>query len=143
VTALPPRKADWRTRAWVRLGKARAAAWGRPTPEGIPFMTRGARYSVVFLFVLSFLLAGGSYWLSTSAVHKAVANRASLVQLCRAGNESRAQQVTLWEHLVTISQPPSHETARQRVRRLATARAFIAYVKRVFMPRDCAAKFSG
>jgi hypothetical protein len=143
VTALPPRNTGWRTRAWARLRKTAVFAWGRPSPDGMPFMTRGARYSVVFLFILSFLLAGASYYLSTSAVRGEVGSRASVVQLCRAGNESRAQQVTLWEHLVAISPPPPHQTARQRARRLAVTRAFLAYVRHVFMPRNCAAKFSG
>jgi hypothetical protein len=143
VTALPPRKDDWRTRAWARARKAAAVAWGRPSPDGIPFMTRGARYSVVFLFVLSFLLAGGSYYLSTSAVQGEVSSRASVVQLCQLGNESRAQQVMLWTRLVAISQPPPHETAAERAQRLVRVRAFLAYVHRLFAPRDCAAKFSG
>ena len=102
-------------------------------------MTRGARHAVVFLFVLSFALAGGSYWLSTSAVHRATAAAVNTTQLCEAGNESRAQQVTLWEHLVAVAQPPPHETPAQEQQRLAVARAFIAYVHKVFAPRNCSA----
>jgi hypothetical protein len=133
MSHLPPRPPDWRSRLRARL-----------QPEnGIPFMTRGARYSVVFLFVLSFLLAGGSYWLSASAARNAVANRASVVQLCEAGNESRAQQVTLWTRLVAISQPPPHETAAERRQRAKTIRVFIAYVRKLFAKRDCATRFSG
>jgi hypothetical protein len=133
MSHLPPRPPDWRSRLRARL-----------QPEGgVPFMTRGARYSVVFLFVLSFLLAGGSYWLSVSATHNAVANRASIVQLCQAGNESRAQQVTLWTRLVAISQPPPHETAAERRQRAKTIRVFIAYVRRLFAPRNCTGRFSG
>jgi hypothetical protein len=133
VSHLPPRGPDWRTRLRARL-----------QPEnGVPFMTRGARYSVVFLFVLSFLLAGGSYWLATSAVSGEVSSRASVVQLCQAGNESRAQQVTLWTHLIAVSQPPPHETAREKAQRAATIRVFLAYVRKVFAPRNCTGRFSG
>ena len=107
----------------------------------VPEMTRGARYAVVFLFVLSFVLSGGSYLLSASAVHKAVGSRASVVQLCRLGNESRAQQVTLWTRLVAISKPPPGQTRAQARQRAATIRVFIAYVRRLFAPRNCAARF--
>jgi hypothetical protein len=106
-------------------------------------MTRGARYAVVFLFVLSFLLAGGSYWLSVSAVRGEVGSRASIVQLCQAGNQSRAQQLTLWTYIVAISPPPPHETAAERQQRKATIRRFLAYIHKVFEPRNCAARYSG
>jgi hypothetical protein len=132
MSHLPPRGPDWRTRLRARL-----------QPESGPFMTTATRYSIVFLFVLSFLLAGGSYYLATSAVRGEVGSRASVVQLCQAGNTSRAQQVTLWTHLVAVSQPPPHETAAERRRRAATIRVFIAYVRKVFAPRNCAGRFNG
>src|SRR5712664_1758848 len=59
-------------------------------------MTRGAAHATVFLFALSFLLAGSSYWLATRAVNGEIANRATVTQLCLSGNDFRAQQVTLW-----------------------------------------------
>lgn len=55
VSERPP---DWRARSWGRA--RRALAWSRPGPDGIPFMTRGARYSVVALFVLTLLLSGSN-----------------------------------------------------------------------------------
>ena len=68
-----------------------------------------------------FLMLGGSvagsYFLSASAVRRATANTASITQLCRAGNEARAQQVQLWAHLVTLSAAPPRETAEARARR--------------------------
>ena len=70
--------------------------------------------AIVFLFILAFLLAGASFWLSVRTVQGQIASRASVVQLCQAGNESRAQQVTLWTHLVQLNTPPPHETAAQR-----------------------------
>jgi hypothetical protein len=65
------------------------------------------------------------------------------VQLCQAGNESRAQQVTLWTHLIEISAPPPHETAAQKAARAKLIAGFLAYVRQVFAPRDCAGNFSG
>lgn len=107
--------------------------------EGI---TRGARYAVVFLFVLSFLLAAGSYGLSTAAVRRAVSSRASVVQLCQLGNESRAQQVTLWERLVAISPPPPHQTPAQARAREKLISEFLGFVRREFAPRNCTRTFS-
>lgn len=101
-------------------------------------MTRGARYAVVFLFVLSFALAGGSYWLSTSAVHRATAAAVNTTQLCEAGNESRAQQVELWTRLVALSQPPPHQTPAQARKQAQTIHVFLAYVRHLFAPRNCA-----
>jgi len=90
-----------------------------------------------------FLMLGGSvagsYFLSVSAVRRATSNTASITQLCRAGNEARAQQVQLWAHLVTLSVPPPRETAEARARREHLAAGFLAYVKQVFASRDCAA----
>ena len=51
------------------------------------------------------------------------------MQLCQAGNESRAQQVTLWTHLIAISAPPPHETAAQKQQRAMIVRQFLAYVR--------------
>jgi hypothetical protein len=82
-------------------------------PRLRPFRTvgRGTAQAIVFLFALAFLLSGASYWLAVHAVQGEVTSRASVVQLCQASNESRAQQVTLgptcrWH-------PPPHETAAQ------------------------------
>jgi hypothetical protein len=104
-----------------------------------PFATmgRGAASAVVTLFVLAFLLAGASFWLSVRTVQGEIRNRATVTQLCEAGNESRAQQVTLWTHLVTISAPPPHQTAAQKRQRAAQIASFLAYVRTVFAKRNC------
>lgn len=106
-------------------------------------MTGGARRAVVVLFILSVLLAGGAYWLSVRAVQGEVASRASVVQLCQAGNDSRTQQEALWEHIVAISAAPPHQTPAQARRRQAVIAAFLAYVRQAFAPRDCTAKYNG
>ena len=105
-------------------------------------ISRGAARAVVTLFALSFLLAGAAYFFSVRAVQGEVRNRATVTQLCQAGNESRAQQITLWTHLVAISAPPPGETAAQRARRETLTRKFLAYVRTVFRPRNCAGGFS-
>ncbi len=128
VSDRPP---DWRARAWDR---ARRALAGQP---GRPFMTRGAAYSVVVLVFLVFLAAGGSYWLSATAVNKAVATRASVTQLCRAGNEARAQQIVLWTHLVVIAKPPPGQTPAQARARARMIAQFLGFVHQVFAPRNC------
>ena len=106
-------------------------------------ISRGAARAFVFLSVLTFLLAAGSYWLSVRAVRGEVANRATVVQLCETGNGFRAQQVTLWTHLIATSQPPPHETAAQRRQRDALIAGLLAYVRKVFAPRNCTANFKG
>ena len=102
--------------------------------QGLPW---SIRYAIVFLFILAFLLAGASFWLSVRTVQGQIANRASVVQLCLAGNEARAQQITLWTHLAQISTPPPHETAAQAARRVALTRQLLGYVRKVFAKRDC------
>jgi hypothetical protein len=100
-------------------------------------MTRGALYATVFLFLFSLALAAANLLFTSTLVHRAEANAASITQLCQSGNEARAQQVILWTHLVVISHPPPHESVSARTQRVKTTRQFIAYVKRIFKQRDC------
>ena len=118
---------------------------GNPRRGRYPFrpMSRGSARAAVTLFILAFLLSGAAYWFSTRAVQGEIANRASVTQLCQAGNESRAQQITLWTHLVAISAPPPHESAAARAKRQALVREFLAFVHQVFAPRDCTISFKG
>ena len=114
-------------------------ARGPKGDPGDPGMPRAVRYAFVFVSVLTLLLAGASYFFATRAVRGEIASRASVVQLCQAGNDSRAQQVTLWTHLVQMNAPPPHETAAQKQKRQALTRKFLAYIRQVFAPRDCTA----
>lgn len=100
-------------------------------------ITPGAAHAFVFLALLTLLLAGASSWFAIRAVQGEIANRASVTQLCQAGNESRAQQVALWAHLAAISGPPPHETAEAKRRREAAVAGLLRYVRQVFAPRDC------
>ena len=95
--------------------------------------------AVVVLFALAWLLAGGAYYFSQRAVMGELGSRASVTQVCQGDNEQRAQQITLWTHLVAISAPPPHQTAAQRDKRKTLTRQFLAYVRQVFKPRDCGA----
>ena len=113
----------------------------RHEPGWRPFrpISRGAARAVVFLVALSFLLSGAAYWLAVRAAQGEVTSRASVMQLCQAGNESRAQQVTLWTHLIATAVPPAHETPAQRQQRQAVTARFLAYVRKVFALQNCAA----
>lgn len=114
-----------------------------PKPRQYRTVSEGAVRAVVVLFIISFIVSGASAWVAVRAVLGEIDSRASVVQLCQAGNDSRAQQITLWTHLAQISVPPPHETAAQTERRLALVRQLIGYVRKVFAPRDCTANFSG
>jgi len=111
-------------------------------------ITPGAKRATATLFVLVLALSGANLEFTAREVNAVRAaevssarSTASVVQLCQLGNTARAQQVNLWDHIVTISQPPPHETPAAERKRLADIRAFIAYVHRVFAPRNCAARF--
>jgi hypothetical protein len=104
-----------------------------------PGITRGSLYSVIILFVVMIVLTGASYALESNAISRAQRNTASITQLCQLGNDSRAQQIRLWQFVISISRPPPHETAKQERQRQATLRTFEAYLHRVFAPRDCSA----
>lgn len=107
-------------------------------------MTSGAKRAFITLLVISFAIGGANLLFTARQVNDvrvaeqaSARSAASIVQLCQLGNESRAQQDALWDHLLTIAQPPPHETPAQKRHRLAMTRAFAAYVHRVFAPRDC------
>ena len=107
-------------------------------------MSRGAFQAAVFLFCLSLLIGGANLLFTAREVNAvrtvtatAARNAASVNQLCQAGNTARAQQVSLWDHVLTIARGPRHETPAAHRRRLATERAFENYVHKVFAPRDC------
>lgn len=113
----------------------RAAAWlhrvfVRP-------MTSGAKRAFVTLLAISFAVGGANLLFTARQVGSTRAAAASIAQLCQAGNEHDAKQIILWERIIAISQPPAHETPAQRARRLATVRAFEAYLHTLFAPRDC------
>jgi hypothetical protein len=52
--------------------------------------------------------------------------------LCLSANVSRAQQVSLWNYILTVSQQPASSAGRTRVAE------FKAHLQKFFAPRDCA-----
>jgi hypothetical protein len=51
--------------------------------------------------------------------------------LCLSGNVSRAQQVSLWNYVLTIPQQPATSAERTRVAE------FKAHLHKLFAPRNC------
>lgn len=64
----------------------------------------------------------------TAASAVAQSNR----NLCLSGNAARAQQVELWNYILSLSQSPATPAARERVAK------FRARLEAIFAPRDCA-----
>ena len=87
---------------------------------------------ILYLTLLILATSGGAYWLGFH-------NAATTAQLCQAGNEARAQQIGLWEYILSLSHPPPGETPAQRAQRTAVLAKFDAHLHRVFAARDCAA----
>lgn len=113
---------------------------------GLRDMTAGARRGLAYVLVLVFLITGGAYWQSSRSVNElrrvsatVESQRRVQVYACQLGNESRAQQIILWTHIAHIAAGPPHETHAERQARHARLAAFLAYVRRIFAPRDCQA----
>ena len=100
-------------------------------------MTSGAKRATITLLLISFAIGGANLLFTAREVNAVRRVQATAAQLCQAGNQARAQQVVLWSHLVVISKPPPHETVQARNQRVRTTRDFLAYVHRVFAPRNC------
>jgi hypothetical protein len=63
----------------------------------------------------------------TAASAVAQSNR----NLCLSGNAARAQQVELWDYILSFSKPPATPAGRERVAK------FKAHLEAIFAPRDC------
>jgi hypothetical protein len=96
-------------------------------------------WGLVVSIVLDLILTG---FVAVAAIQAHDANtaagaaKASEMALCTAGNAARAQQVTLWTHLLSLP-PAAGSPARTKAQQEEIA-AFGAYVKSIFKPRDCA-----
>ena len=100
-------------------------------------MTPGARYAVVFLFLFALALAGANLLFTSTLVHRAARNTASITQLCQSGNEARQQQIDLWAFVIQISPPPPHQTAAEAVQRAHVLHRFALRLHKIFAPRNC------
>jgi hypothetical protein len=65
----------------------------------------------------------------------------SQLAACAIGNQFRATQTQVWEHVLGFSTAPPGETAAQRAKRLAILKAFQAYLTSQFRPVDCTALY--
>lgn len=74
-----------------------------------------------------------------SASSAAAATRAASVVSCQQSNQTRAQEVGLWAHLVMVSEAGPHpgQTAAQVAKSKEELAAFLGYVGKVFAPRAC------
>ena len=106
-------------------------------PKMFRTVSQGTARAFVMLALLALVLSAASGVIAVRAVQGEIRTKASVVQLCQAGNDARAQQRTLWEHLIAISVPPAHQTPEQEARRAKVIASFLAYVRQVFAPRDC------
>lgn len=70
---------------------------------------------------------------AASASNRAVHSSASTLALCQAQNTARAQQVELWEFLLSLGKPP--QTAQQK----KVVAEFVTHLHKIFAARDCAA----
>lgn len=91
-------------------------------------LIRGVIISVAFDILLSVGLAFSlvnANEASRQAHALAVQNRANAIAACMAGNQVRANDITLWSHVLDLAKktPQTEE--------------FRAFVKKTFAPRDC------
>ena len=110
---------------------------GRRGEPGEPFMTRGARYAVVFLFLHTLAIGAANLLFTSALVSRTNANRASVTQLCESGNEARQQQIDLWAFIIQISPPPPHQTKAEAAQRLHVLHRFAVHLRQIFAARDC------
>lgn len=64
--------------------------------------------------------------------------RAASEQGCRINNQFKAGEVSLWDFLASLSTPAPGETHSQIVQGRHKVSEFLAYVRKVNQPRDCA-----
>lgn len=63
---------------------------------------------------------------------------ASEIESCDASNQTRLQEIALWSHLASVSRPSPTATPAQAAASKKAVQQFLAYVVRVFSPRNCA-----
>jgi hypothetical protein len=69
--------------------------------------------------------------------------RTSQIRACSIGNDGRAAQRRLWDHVLTVSSAPNPgETAAQRTVRLRQLHDFRLFINREFRPVDCVKLYS-
>jgi hypothetical protein len=115
------------------------------TEEVVRLRTYGRRnrWFVVLDVILTVGLAVSGL-VSVHATDTADRNGVTISQLhatqvsgCKAGNQTRAQEITLWTHLASVSKAPPHLTRRQIAANRREIAQLLAYIRMTFAPRDC------
>jgi hypothetical protein len=81
--------------------------------------------------------------LAVAQAHVSTAIHQSQLNACAIGNDFRAGQVRLWEHVIALSKAPRDETAAERKARLARLARFRAYIAAQFKPVSCQKLYRG
>lgn len=115
------------------------------TAEVVRLRTYGRhnRWFVVIDIILTIGFAFATY-VAVDASAAAGRNGVTIAQLhatqlngCRAGNQTRAQEIGLWVHLAALGKPAPGETPKQIKASEHEIAQFLAFVKSTFAPRDC------
>lgn len=61
----------------------------------------------------------------------------TIVNNCKVGNEFRATQAALWDHILNLQSISNDLTPEQQVQRDKTLAEFRKYLDTTFAPRDC------
>jgi hypothetical protein len=75
--------------------------------------------------------------LAVAQAHVSAQIHRTQLSACAIGNDFRAGQIRLWDHVIAVSSPPPHETAAERKTRLAKVAGFRRYVAAHFRPVNC------
>lgn len=107
---------------------------------------RNRRY--IFIDVALTVVIAAVSWVAFDASATADQNGVTIAQLhatqvsgCLAGNQTRVQEIKLWEHLAKIASPAPHLTKAQIAANKREVAALLAYIRMTFQPRDCAALY--
>lgn len=111
----------------VRLNK-----YGRTNRHLILVTFASIALDVILTVLLVFV-----YGTAHSASEVATAEHSNLIASCEAGNQTRAEQVQLWDHLAQISTPPPRATKAQRARDAREIASLLRYIRHVFQSRPC------
>lgn len=80
------------------------------------------------------IFAGQANSASTQASATLTQLHRTQIAACRIGNQGRAQEVALWEHIAAVG-----TTRKTPAKARREDRALLAYIRKIFAPRDCAA----
>lgn len=90
--------------------------------------TRHIVWGLVVSLALDLLLTAGFAYVAVQANNTQQSNLA----LCESGNHSRAQQIEIWNYVLSLGKPP--RTAQQR----KVVAEFEGHLHVIFAPRNCA-----